>query len=225
MTLNETVALFEFPKQAAFGRVVPKSKIYEHASPSKAVRELFVRQVEQIVWQYKLSPDTTNLPARPGVQEIQVFSIALKVAEMDFDVLRCIDQAIPSPILFQLNHGGRTQIVAAYKRPSEADSAKWVVSDYFATSWVPAETPRNPLPMALDMASLYEQLLHALMPLPPRAGETLSTQVERLGQIRTKQREADKMTVRLQKEKQFNRKVEINAQLRDLKNELKQLGH
>ena len=56
-----TAVLFDYPKSAAFGRVLPKNKIYEHASPSTAVKDLFVRQVEQIVWQYKLAPETVNL--------------------------------------------------------------------------------------------------------------------------------------------------------------------
>ena len=56
-----------YPKQAAFGRVLPKNKIYEHSGASSAVREMFVRQVEQIVWQYKLAPETINLASKPGV--------------------------------------------------------------------------------------------------------------------------------------------------------------
>ena len=56
-----TSVLFEYPKSSAFGRIVPKSKIYEHVSPSKALKELFVGQVDQIVWQYKLAPETINL--------------------------------------------------------------------------------------------------------------------------------------------------------------------
>ena len=56
--------------------------------------------------------------------------------------------------------------------------------------------------------------------MPPRALETLTSQMERLGQIRKKQNECRKMEARLQKERQFNRKVEINTQLRQLRHEL-----
>ena len=49
------MTLYAWPKQAAFGRVVPKSKIYEHASVSAALKERFVQQVEQINWAYKLA--------------------------------------------------------------------------------------------------------------------------------------------------------------------------
>lgn len=77
--------------------------------------------------------------------------------------------------------------------------------------------------MALSLAGLYEQLLHGLIPLPARAGETLAERVARAEQVRSKQREVEKITGRLNKEKQFNRKVEINASLRQLKNELEGL--
>ena len=44
------------------------------------MKDLFVAQVEQIVWQYKLAPETINLPATPGVPEIQVFGIGSRPA-------------------------------------------------------------------------------------------------------------------------------------------------
>jgi len=216
-------ALFHYPKQAAFERPLPKNKIYEHAKPSSAVREQFVTQVDKIVWQYKLAPETVNLPARPGVPEIQIFAITLKTQELSEDVLRCIDQAIPFPIIYQLTFEDRIKSKAAYKRPSDADASKWVVDSYFETDWLPNDTERAELPVALDLAGLYEQMLRRLLPLPPRAGETLKAQVERLGQLRSKQNECRKMEARLQKEQQFNRKVELNAQLRQLKLELAKL--
>jgi hypothetical protein len=42
------VTLFAWPKAAALGRVVPKSKVYEHAAFGSALKERFVKQVEQI---------------------------------------------------------------------------------------------------------------------------------------------------------------------------------
>ncbi len=219
-----SLALFNYPKQAAFERVLPKNKIYEYAKPSAALKSKFVAEVEQIVWQYKLSPETINLPARSGVPEIEVFSIALKTPELSEEVLRCIDQAIPFPIFYQLTFEGKVKIKAAYKRPSDADASRWVVDAYFASPWLLADAERAPLPIALDLAGLYEQMLRRLMPEPPRKGETLKEQVERQVRIRSTQAECRKMAARLQKEKQFNRKVELNAQLRSLKNELEALA-
>ena len=72
--------MFAYPKQAEFNRPVPKNKIYGYAKPSRVIRDRFVSQVSEIVWKYKLAPETVNLPAhRQGklpVHEIQVFEIA-----------------------------------------------------------------------------------------------------------------------------------------------------
>ncbi len=215
--------MFAYPKQAEFNRVLPKSKIYAHAKPGKAVKELFVSQIGEIVWKYKLSPETINLPARHGITEIQVFEIALKTEELDEDVLRTIDKAIPFPILFQLSHGDRIRFATSYKRPSDADSSKWVIEASFVTDWQPGRQERPPLPVALDLASLYEHLIRRHLPLPQRSGEGLRDHVARFTTIAAKEKECQQLEARLNKEKQFNRKVEMNAELRTLRQELESL--
>jgi len=216
-------AFVRYPPQAAFGRTLPKSKLYAHSHAGTRLKNLFVQQVEQIVWQFKLAPETINLPARPAVPEIQVFAIQLKTPELSFDVLHAIDQAVQFPIIFELAHAGRAQVVACHKRPSEADASRWVLSDYFASGWLADNAERGAMPVALHLGGLYEQLLRALLPLPARPHETLAEHVARLDALAAKQREADKTAAKLEKERQFNRKVAINADLRRLQTELEAL--
>ena len=143
---------------------MPKNRIYEHAGASTALKDLFVTQVDQIVWKFKLAPETINLAATKAVSEIQVFGISLRTGKLDEDVLRAIDRAIPFPLIFELSWSGKRKAIAAFKRPSEADPTKWVVSEYFATDWAPEDAPRRPLPVALNLGGLYDALLTALMP-------------------------------------------------------------
>lgn len=222
--LEANAAFISYPKQAAFGRPLPKNKIYEHSGANTRLKDLFVEQVEQIVWQYKLAPETTNLPAKPGVPELQIFSIRLKTAELNLDVLRCIDGAVQFPIIFELSFDDRTQVIAAYKRPNDSDATRWVLSDYFVTAWLPSDIERSAMPMALDLGGLYEQVLHRLIPTPARPQESLADLVARVELVAAKQREVEKAASKLAKEKQFNRKVEINATLRQLKTELEHLS-
>jgi len=217
-------AFISYPKQATFGRNLPKNKIYEHSGANTRLKDLFIEQVEQIIWQYKLAPETINLPAKPGVPEVQVFAIQIKTPDLHLDVLRCIDGAVQFPILFELSFDGQTQVVAAYKRPNEADASRWLLSDYFTTAWLPSNTERAPMPIALDLSGLYQQVLQRLIPLPARQRESLADLVTRVEQIASKQRDVEKMAGKLAKEKQFNRKVEINGTLRHLKDELEQLS-
>lgn len=81
------------------------------------------------------------------------------------------------------------------------------------------------MPLALDLGGLYEQLLHSLISTPARLQESLADLVARVELVAAKEREVEKIASRLAKEKQFNRKVEINAKLRMLKIELEELKH
>jgi hypothetical protein len=122
----------------------------------------------------------------------------------------------------------RVKFAAAYKRPNEANSRKNVVEAYFETSWEPASESRPPLPVALDLAGLYEQMLqrHMLaspMALAPRPGEPLQAMADRASQIRAKENECRQLEARIKKEIQFNRKVDLNLALRGRRAELAQL--
>lgn len=177
-------------------------------------------QVGEIVWRYKLSPETINLPARDGIEEIQVFELALRTPVIAEDVLRAIDRAIPFPLVFRLVHDERIRYAAAYKRPSEADGAKWVIETYFHPKPQPLSAPRLPLPVALDLVGLYEQILRRHIPLPARKGEALADLVTRCRQVEATRKSHRQLVARLAREKQFNRKVELNAAVRSAEAEL-----
>jgi len=258
MTVQGHPALIEYPQRAWLGRVVPKNRILAFSNPGRRVRDHFTDQVAQIAWQYKLAPETVNLPATPAVTEIQVFRVTLKGLELDQDVLRTIDRAIPSPLIFELVQGERIKMVAAYKRPAqnqkgETDPSRWVVGNYFETSWLPESSNRQPLPVALDMAGLYEKLLsplvqskltstssdaqeHALNASnstatsynkPANAGQeaplSLEQRIAMTEAIALQQKQVDRIKARLGREKQFNKRVAINAELRDAKEKLQRL--
>ena len=220
--------MFAYPKQAEVNRPVPKSKIYSYAKPTRAIRNRFVEQVSDIIWKYKLAPETVNLPAKAPIQEIQVFEVTLKSGELAEDVLRTLDKAIPSFLFFEVVFDRRVRFAAAYKRPSEANSRKNVVEAYFETPWQPTNQPRAPLPVALDLAGLYEQMLHRYMlaspmALSPRPEEPLQSMADRASLIRAKEVECRKLEARIKKEIQFNRKVELNSALRACRAEVARL--
>lgn len=233
------MTLYDWPRAAAFDRVVPKAKIYEHAGANTALKDLFVREVDQIVWSHKLASETINLPATKAVTEIQVFRIEQRLPVLDREVLRAIDRAIPFPLLFELAFDGRARLTAAHKRPSESDPARWVTGEYFEGDWIAEITPRVPLPVALNMAGLYEQLLGPLVDdatarltgmgeaaQTPFAGPPMAqpaSLAERLAlaeAVKAKSRDVERIEARLKREMQFNKRIRINAELRTARQEL-----
>ena len=219
-------SVYQFPTKALVNRNIPKTKFYEHASISRAVKDGFVSQIQQITWAYKLSPETTNLASVKGLFEIQVFNIQLKTPELTEGVLLSIDKAIPHPIFYQLFFEDKMRVAMAYKRMNESDETKWLIEQYLSSPWLTiseVEQLKTPLPIALNLGGLYEQMLKALMPIPANEGENIKAQTERLSLITQKQKEIAQLESKMRNEKQFNRKVEMNNQLKTLQQQLEQL--
>lgn len=210
-----------FPSQSKFDRVIPKTKIYSNSKAAKSLKELFISEVEQIKWSYKLASETTNLPASKNVPEIQIFTVILRSDSKKEAVLQAIDTAIPFPLIFELHFNNKYCYGVAYKRPSEADSTKWVVGDYFFSPWEDEVDETTPLPVALTLDTLYYELIKKIVPFETRDGEAIAHFIARVEDITKLQREALKVEKRMNREKQFNRRVELNRELQNLKHEIK----
>lgn len=210
-----TAALFQWPPSAAFGLDIPKARFYERGTVNRSTRNRFVAQVQRITWAFKLSQDTVNLHGDDDVPEIQVFQLDLKGEDLDDLVLRAIDVAVPTPIIFEVArpHAGERRQVAAHKRTGPS---RPIVSDYFSTAWAPTDAPRLPLPATIDLRGLYRGLLSAILPVDPAPTETLAESVERVGRIRRLDREIAHHERRMRNERQFNRRVNLRRDLLDL---------
>ena len=218
--------LFDYPVKARFGRKIAKSKLYENASVNTKLKDKFINQIDKIIWQYKLAPSTLNLDATDKVPEIQVFDIFIKSNQIDQALLEVIDKAIPLPIIFQIHKGNKVKIKAAYKRPSESANNKWVIESYFESEWLDKYSTKQPMPQALDLGKLYEQILKSLMPVEvtnSKTTQTIDEQVGIINQINSLQKELDKLNSKYKKEKQHNRQFEINKQIKLKQKELNHL--
>ena len=219
-------AVYQYPQKAYVNRSIPKAKFYENANITKSIKDSFVGQIKNITWAYKLSPETINLSADKGLLELQVFNLHLKTAELDEKVLLSIDKAIAHPIIFQLYFDDKIQVKLAYKRNNEAVENKWVVEQYFNSPWLSIDEVnevRTTLPVALSLSGLYEQILKALVPLQANNGEGIKEQTQRLNLLTQKKKEIEQLQRKMYSEKQFNRKLQMNNQLKALQSQLAQL--
>ncbi len=113
---------FEFPAAAQLNKPLSKKDIIAFAKPTTKERELLTLQVERIRWCYKLSEATLNIPPAGELAEVQVFCIQLKdgINTIDERLLRLLDCAIPSPILFEIQSAAGLQLAASYKSGNQA---------------------------------------------------------------------------------------------------------
>ena len=219
-------ALYQYPEKALVDRTIPKTKFYEKANITKVVKDAFIRQIQNIIWAYKLSPETINLNSTKDLLEIEIFNITLKTIDLDERVLLAIDKAIPHPIIFQLIYEDRIQVKLAYKRINNADSSKWTIDQYYSSPWLDnneVNASKISLPISLNLSNLYEQMLKEILPIKAKAFENIKEQTERYNLIEQKKKEIEVLEKKIRNEKQFNNKVGLNSKLRNFIDELNQL--
>ena len=204
-------------------RVLSKAKIFSRTTPGAKVKVLFSDQVQKVTLAHELYPKTINLKACNEVPMIRIFSVDLKGAELNHKVLALLDKAIDTPTIYMLNYRGKTRYVASHIRPSDAEKGKWVSSSYFESPWIDGDSEYVDLPIVLSLKALYHSLLERIIPLNIRGNESISELVSRADRLGLKERELQKTNAKMLKEKQPNRKIDLNKEVRRLNQEIAQL--
>ena len=212
--------MFGFPVSTEFNKRIPKQKFYENIEVSPAVKRIFVEQIRIIYWRNKLAAATLNLAAGDAVTEIEIFEVKLNTPQLDEAVLRQIDKAIPYHILFVLTYEGKAQAWIGYKEAASGSNA-FKVNRYYHTEWM----PENELCFTisgLNMDGVYESLVRQIAGerLQALSHESLKESVGRDEERRRLERQIAALENTMRKEKQLNRRMEINAELKRLRKDL-----
>lgn len=214
--------LYQFPQQAKVNQLIPKNKFYEQGKANTKIEQLFVDQVENIRWAYKLASSTIHLQDQEDLKEIQIFRVKSRVEDLDVSILSFIDKLILTPIIFEVVYQDKVKVVASYKRLSQADKTKAVIGQYYASEWL-VDHNRVELPLYLKLADLYEHFIAQILPIASSKdlenddeSVSIELQLQKAQQLQSLQKQLDKLKSKLRNEKQFNRRVELNKQLQNL---------
>ena len=221
--------LYKFPQQAKVDRLIPKNKFYEQGKANSKIEQLFVNQVENIRWAYKLASSTIHLQDQEDLKEIQIFRVKSRVEDLDVSILSFIDKLILTPIIFEVVYQDKVKVVATYKRLNQADKTKAVIGQYYASEWL-EDHDRIELPLYLKLADLYEHFITQILPIASNKDQenddesvSIELQLQKAQQLETLQKQLDKLKSKLRNEKQFNRKVELNKHIQALESDLNKL--
>ena len=212
--------LFAFPPATRFEQRITKAQLTLASKPTAKQRRELTAAVERVTWAYVLASHTLPLAATPAVPEVDVLSLKLRTRGCPDAVLAYLDAAIPKPLLFELAFDNERRLAATYKRPSRSKPGTFKTYDYYRSAWVPEGAFRQNLPPALDLGGLYEAMLYALLPVAPRAGEGPDEVFVRAAEVAKLKRQVERLSRRVRREKQFNLRIELNAELRGLEGAL-----
>lgn len=215
------LALFDYPKNAFFGKAIPKIKFYEHGNVSSKLKDLFVKQVDQITWLYKLAPETINVQATKNIPEIQVIEIALKGDDLSEDILLCIDNTVQYPIIFEIKSAAGIKVVCSLK--TKSGDGGWKISGYMQSRIFAEKDKRVPLEIGLNLGSIYQRVISSMSGIKIKDGESLDSFVVRNISIKTQKTMIDRLKKKIDSEKQFNKRVELNSRMHIMVDELNHL--
>ena len=208
------------PQSTEFNKRIPKQKFYEHITVSPALKKSFVDQIRMIYWRNKVAATTVNLAPGTIVDEVEVFEIKLNSAPLDEAVLRQIDREISYHIIFLLEYEGKLQAWTAYKEKTPTANAVFKVGKYYHTEWMTeAELPIRIDGLNLD--AVYENFVRQIAgdALKADSGESLKASVERDEKKKQLEKQIAALENKMRREKQLNRQMEMNAELKKLKKE------
>lgn len=214
------------PKSTEFNRRIPKQKFYENISVSPTLKRVFIDQIKVIYWRNKVAATTMNLAAGAIVTELEIFEVKLNGKQLDESVLRQIDKEIPYHILFLLEYDGKYQAWTAYKEAAASGTNAFKVATYYHTDWL----PEDELPLkveGLSVDKVYENFVRQIAGDALRSEdgktESLKESVERDNRRQELEKQIAALQKKVRKEKQLNKQVQLNAELKKLKKALEEL--
>lgn len=212
------------PKTTEFNKRIPKQKFYENLTVTPALREAIKDQIKIIYWRNKIAPTVLNLASGNNVTEIEVFEIKLTGTQLDEAVLKQIDKEIPYHILFLLESGGKYQAWIGYKEATQSGNNAFKVNGYYHTDWLPEEE----LPVKLEgigIDNVYENLVRQIAgdKLRVEKGETLEASVAKAALKEQLQNQIGALKQKMKKERQLNRQMQMNAELKRIRKELDEI--
>ncbi len=240
---------FALPPTTFVDRRVPKTLLVENGAPTAADKRLIQEGIEDLRWVASLKPALIGVAAwnsPQGVyQEIAVLTVTFRDKAKVPRLTHLIHRAIPYPLVLCAVPADGAILSLAHKRLSQAERGQFVLEDEVHAS--PAIDPLNPgavaarflesLPLhkqnAGDLRQLYQAWIDRIIAL--HAGEVtglyravanasqtaiVKDALDQRGKLLM---EMHSLRKQAQKERQINRRADLNLKIKTLETELNQL--
>jgi hypothetical protein len=204
---------FNLPQSSLVNRFVAKSKFYEKGGLTARQQNEFVDKIQKITWKYKLSEDTIGISKTESVVEIQIMEIELKEQRVPRNSLLIIERLIPYKILYMFIY--KSEFCYAIHFQDRESHTHLITSDWnqkleFEFS-------------GLTLQSLYEKLVRKFFPYNNLESLSYGEAIQKFREIQKLSFEIERLEIKVIREKQFNRQVELNQVLRLKREEFRKL--
>jgi len=245
MNLAPVINALAIPSDARVDQRVPKKLLLEQGVPAAADKRQIQDGIEELLWVAALKPTNIAVPAfRDDVREyleIAVLTATLRAGAKPTRLIELIHRAIPYPLVLVATHGDTVSLSLAHKRWSQGETGKVVIEDVRRTAPFRPDTPTaeeapflaslavSSLPTR-DLLALYQGWLDRVAALeaaqitgtfaPPNSADRASALRDGLDTYARLQRDIAVLRAQAAKQKQLNRRVELNLDIKRLEAKL-----
>lgn len=201
--------MIELPKECIVDKFIPKKIFYEKVSLSTNLKQEFVDKLDKIYWKYKISEDTLNISKTKNVEEIEIFELTLKEKVNCQNIIKVITRNIPYIILFEICYNDEVQYAIKHN------------DDIYFTNWnEKIDFNFN----GIDLNVVYENIIRSVTNISEQSNN-IDEELEKGKKLKEIQKKIEKLESKMKAEKQFNKKVELNKNILELKKQKEELSN
>lgn len=231
------VDALHLPAGARVDKRVGKALLSEHGAPTAADRRAIQSGIEELRWVGVCKPNTIGVKAFADdtreYLEIAVIAADLRPKAKGSRLMELIHRAVPYPVLLVAAADDGLVVSVAHKRHAQNEADKVVAEKVVATAAVKdisgeleraflihLAIDRQP---SQDLRSLYEGWCAQIEALaaarltgtysPPEHADQVASRREALASYEALSREITKLRAKAAREKQMNRKVDLNVEI------------
>ena len=240
---DDYIAGLGIPKACRLNKKLFKKQFYELAKMHRAQQEQFAKLVASITWTHTLKKSTINIPSLVNgkFEYIEIAFIHVELQEKSHikKIAEVIHQ-IPYPIVLWMTYEHELCISTAQKRINQADSSKLTIDEYLYSDWTDLHAPTKEASAFLQSLQIkhlsfenfyrfYQDICDRIVAFNATSlgldfsTDETSQKKQILDKIQPLQEQIISLRSAIKKESQFNAKVRLNMQVKQLYNEIEKL--
>ena len=169
-----------------------------------------------------MSVETTNLNSIE-IKEIQIFHFELKSKQKIDSLITVVDKAIPYPIVFVISIEHEYYISTSKKHLHPLNHDNAIIDWRFESEWILEDVSKFSFSLKKSLDDVFFDFCNQLVSPSNQILKTVDEVVEYDKNISSISREIDRLNTAIKNCKQFNRKVELNIELKRAQQKLNEI--
>lgn len=231
-------AFLNIPASCEVGNTIFKKMFYDNVNLSAQDKKLFIDGIKKITWLYCLKPGTIHIqPYKDETREygeIEIIEVDLAENKRTERIAEIIMRAIPYPMVLVFLFQNRRKFYLAHQRNSLNDNRRNTIDEFIATDWVDEDDSllkkmNIQIMRFTNLYALYSDIIDTIS--IDKVSEMFPPEYKLTGQqarafssrLETLEQKIADLKSAFRKETQFNRRMEINIEIKKLDEEKNKL--